>query len=304
MKTIYIDPNIKQPQIFKDVFLKYKGFNVTFDLKEYLPKTVEIAIIWLEVPSILKEFSNLKLILVCGSGIDQIINSTLIPYSIPLVRLVDFNLRERVANYVLKYVKIHFNNLNEESNSKNISSTSNDVKKTIGIMGLGLVGSAVAKKLNDNSFEVYGWVKTHKKRSIENVFIGYSELNEFAKKCEIIICQLPLTKETEGILNSKLFNNLPKGSYIINVGRGSHLNEDDLMSALQSGQLSGACLDVFNIEPLPENHIFYSNSKITITPHIAGIIDPINQANYAIEIINNFFNSKEVEGIVNYDFKY
>lgn len=308
-KAIYIDPSIKQPEKFKSVLEGYgDNIKVISKVVDCAPETIEVAIIWLSVPQIIRTFCNLKLLLVCGSGVDHLINSDLLPRSVPLVRLVDRNLRERVADYVLKHVNIYFNDGSAGVNLKvapsNVLFETGCTKRVIGILGLGLVGTAIADKLIKNGFEVCGWVKKYKKRSIENVYVGASELKEFAENCNVIVCQLPLTADTRGILNKELFNAMPQGSHLINVGRGGHLNENDLIVALNSGQLSGACLDVFNVEPLPLDHNFHSNSKITVTPHIAGIIEPENLAHYAMTVIRSFYENKEVEGIVDYKSNY
>ena len=305
MKIIFIDSSVKEPEVFKSILESESETHiVTTDFDKYSPEEIDIAIIWLQVPPIINSFSNLELILVCGSGIDHIIDNDNLPEGIPLIRLVDHGLRKRVANYVFDHIN-EFRNRLVETDGKLLSwdrqLKEEGAQKTnlkVGIMGLGLIGSTIAQTLESHGIELYGWARTNKKRVIKNVFIGRSSLKIFAEQCDVIICQLPLTPATKGILNKELFISMPKGGYIINVGRGAHLNEDDLLDAIETGQLSGASLDVFTIEPLPENHPFHEIPEIRITPHIAGIIDPQKQANYAYNVIQNFYSKKRVEGIV------
>lgn len=160
------------------------------------------------------------------------------------------------------------------------------VKPKVGIMGLGLIGSITASKLRNMGYEVCGGVKTSRPRFAE-VYVGLEEIDDFAKQCEVIVCQLPLTEEMRGILNRRLFSVLPDGAYLISVGRGAHVVEDNLLLAIETGKLSGASLDVFEIEPLPVNHPFQAIPQITITPHIAGYVGTETQAPYAAEVINN-----------------
>ncbi len=305
MKIIFIDSSVKEPEVYKKIFgNEGEKYLVTTNFDKYSLEEIDIAIIWLQVPPIISSFSNLELILVCGSGIDHILDNNRLPEDVPIIRLVDHDLRKRVANYVLDHILEYQKKLVTADDKllaggerlKEESANQSNLK--VGIMGLGLIGSTVAQTLESLGIEVYGWARTNKKRVIKSVFIGRSSLSIFARQCDVIVCQLPLTPATTGILNKELFNSMPKGGYIINVGRGAHLDDDDLIDAIETGQLLGASLDVFTIEPLPENHPFHEIPEIRITPHIAGIIDPEKQASYAYNVIQKFYRRKRVEGIV------
>lgn len=305
MKVIYVDRSVKEPDVYKKVFEeKSDVYRVLTDLHDCTPEEIDIAIIWLHVPIILKSFTNLEMILVCGSGIDHIIDKNTLPDDVPIVRLVDFDLRKRVANYVVDDVINYQNKINNaqyDTWAAGDRPNNMPLKKPplkVGIMGLGLIGSTIARVLERPGIEIFGWVRTTKERVIKNVFTGRSSLTKFAKQCKIIICQLPLTPATKGILNKELFYSMPKGGYIINVGRGEHLNEEDLLEAIATGHLLGASLDVFKVEPLPEDHPFHKNENIKITPHVAGIIDPEKQASYALGVVKDFYNKEQVEGMV------
>lgn len=297
MLNIYIDKGVKDVTLFKQVLNSSSlGINAFSNLTEVVPNQVDVAVIWLKVPSSLKEFINLKLLLISGSGIDHIIHSSLLPRSVPTIRLVDEKLRNNVADYVVNAIYQYKKLINEPKNS--------DI--TIGVLGLGLIGNKSIEKLNQLGYKTIGWAKSNnKKRSIREVFYGDDNLNKFANQCQVIVCQLPLSEKTKYILNKSLFYSMPKGGYIINVGRGEHLNEDDLISAIIEKHLKGACLDVFRIEPLPKDDKLQNKQEIKLTPHIAGGIFPKEQAIYAIEVIQNFFEgNKQLEGLVDFNDKY
>jgi glyoxylate/hydroxypyruvate reductase A len=156
-------------------------------------------------------------------------------------------------------------------------------------MGLGQLGKDAAKKLSYLGFPVSGWSQTPKDIEGVKCFAGDKALEDFLSQARILICMLPLTPKTKGILNHKTFAKLPAGAYIINIARGQHLIENDLLAALDSGQLGGACLDVFEVEPLPEDHPFWSHPKILVTPHISSITYP---QTVAPQIIENYQRAK------------
>ncbi len=167
----------------------------------------------------------------------------------------------------------------------------------VGIMGLGVLGYDAAKKLHAMGFQVNGWSqRTKKYPEIAHSFAGLDALPEFLQASNILICLLPLTPATTGILNKDVFSQLPEGAYLINVARGMHLNEEDLLEALETGKLSGACLDVFQQEPLPVDHPFWSQPGITITPHIASITNPASAAG---QVIANYYSAISGKPLIN-----
>lgn len=297
MLNVYVDKGVKDSELFKqELNSSSLEINAFSNFSEVAPNQVDVAVIWLTVPSCLKEFINLKLLLTSGSGIDHIIDSSLLPLSVPTIRLVDEKLRNKLADYVVNAID-HYKSLIDEPKNSDI---------TIGMMGLGLMGDKSVKKLNQLGYKVIGWAKSiKKKRSIKEVYFGEDGLDSFAIQCQVIVCQLPLTEKTQDILNKKLFDSMPKDGYIINVGRGAHLNEVDLIATINEKHLKGACLDVFKIEPLPEDDKLQNQPGIKLTPHIAGGIFPKEQAKYAIEVIQNFIEGdKQQEGLVDYNKKY
>ena len=174
----------------------------------------------------------------------------------------------------------------------------------IAIMGYGEIGQFVARKLTDFGFRVCGWNRSRKHDGHIQVYSGRDELGEFLGKANVLVCLLPLTDETENILNAQNLSQLPPGAYLINAGRGDHLVESDLLTVLDSGQLSGALLDVFREEPLPDQHPFWFHEKITVTPHIASITNPASASVQVVENYRRVLNDEPLLHLVDLDSGY
>ena len=172
----------------------------------------------------------------------------------------------------------------------------NFLDKTVGIMGLGFLGTHTAKTLHSLGVKVIGWSQSPKQLSEIRYFAGAGEFKDFLAQTDILVCMLPLTPNTQNILNLNNFNCLPKGAYLINIGRGEHLVENDLLAALDSGQLTGACLDVFRQEPLPPEHPFWLHPRIRVTPHIASVTNP---ATALPQILENYRRMRAGEPLLN-----
>src|SRR6185312_1106621 len=153
----------------------------------------------------------------------------------------------------------------------------------IGILGLGEIGTVAGERLRAFGFPVSGWSRTRKTVDGIKSYAGGGEFEAFLNQSDFLICLLPLTPDTRGILNAKTFAMLPQGGYVINAARGGHLIEDDLIAALDSGHLAGATLDVFQTEPLPKQSPIWKHRGIVATPHIAAISDPLVAANFVTD---------------------
>lgn len=239
---------------------------------------VTYAVVWKPADGAFLPFANLKAIVSLGAGIDHVLADTKLPRQIPIIRTVGTDLTQRMREYVALHVLSHHRDMPTISTNQRARQWKQLVvppatDRPVGVMGLGNLGSAAASTLSALGFETLGWSRTQ--REIEGIttFAGDAEFAAFLGRCEILVCLLPLTDATTGILNAELFAKLPKGASVINVGRGPHLVDDDLLAALDSGQLSHATLDVFHVEPLPSEHPFWSHPRITVTPHIASLID-------------------------------
>ena len=238
------------------------------------PAKVRVGVFWDQPTTGLTAYGSLVAVLSLGAGINQLDPET-IPPGVQIARLVDPNLTGAMTEYCLAGVLRFYRNLDayERERRWNFSAPVPREEFTVGVMGLGVLGSAVAARLAVNGFPVRGW--SARQKIIEGVhcYAGQEALGTFADGLRCLICLLPLTSETKGILNARLFERLAKDATVINVGRGGHLVEPDLLAALESGQLRGAMLDVFSEEPLPSGHPFWRNSRILITPHVAAISD-------------------------------
>lgn len=272
------------------------------------PDMTDVAVVWLRANDIFSHFPNLQLVLSCGVGVETLLREISLPKSVNVVRLTDFGLRDQVSDYVTLAVLQHTRNWNHFRMCQGAriweSPLSPLRKPEVGLMGAGTIGVEAYRKLTALGFNVNVWVRTIKSRQVTNVYVGESELESFARKSEVLVCMLPLTKNTHEILNRQLFDTLPKGAYLINVGRGEQIVEADLLSALDCGQLSGACLDVFAKEPMPGDCWIWSHPKVTVTPHIASRLNAEDQAMYAIDVISKHFDRKPMEGVVNRDIGY
>ena len=267
----------RDPKVWVNAIREQQPDAELFEYNEpHDPNKVTYAVTWKHPKGAFNKYPNLEVIASIGAGVDHIICDPEIPRSALITRVIDEQLTRDMSTFILSLVLDKMRNISLHHGEKKWNplpyQTLNDEK--IGIMGLGVLGKAAALTLSRNGFQVSGWSKTKKQIEGVNTYHGEKGLQAFLKGTSILICLLPLTSETESILNKELFEQLPKGAYIINVARGEHLVEHDLLEMLDKGHLSGASLDVFRTEPLPEEHPFWKHPKVHITPHIASVTDP------------------------------
>lgn len=242
------------------------------------PDTVEYAVVWRPRPGDLARFPNLKAIVSIGAGIDHVLADPKLPTHVPIIRTVGDDLTQFMREYVALHVLRHHRNRPRQVAAEASQTWETVVvppapQRRVGVMGLGNLGKAAAQTLAGIGFKTVGWARSP--RCIEGVecFAGSDAFDAFLAGTQIIVNLLPLTNDTRGILNKALFDKLPTGACLINAARGPHLVEDDLLQALKDGQIAQATLDVFNTEPLPKDHPFWTHTAITVTPHIASRID-------------------------------
>ncbi|CAG9275223.1 D-3-phosphoglycerate dehydrogenase [Paraburkholderia unamae] len=236
------------------------------------PDDIDVLLAWTALEEAVR-LPNLKLVQCLGAGIDHLVGLP-IPDRVPLARLVDNSQVAGFVEYVVGAVlgfhrdRHHFRKSQEKScwtrRPRMLS-----CERRVGIMGLGEMGAPCAIALSKYDFSVSGWSRTLKTLPGVQCYAGERQLNEFLQGLDILVCALPLTPGTDGILNDQLFSKLALGACVINVGRGGHCNEQHLVDALASGRLSGALLDVTSVEPLPTNHPLWNVQGLEITPHIA-----------------------------------
>jgi glyoxylate/hydroxypyruvate reductase A len=262
---------------------------------------IEFALSWNHPPGEFKKYRHLKCIASLGAGIDHLLADSDLPVGVPITRVVEHSMAQSMSEYVvlavLNYCRQFAVYRTDQSQKKwqpRIPLLAADMR--IGIMGMGQLGKDAASKLITLGFPVSGWSKTPKTIEGVDCLAGAEALDDFLSQTRILICMLPLTPLTKGILSRKTFNRLPTGAYVINVARGAHLIEDDLLAALDADQLSGACLDVFKVEPLPPDHPFWEHPKITVTPHISSIT--FSKA-VAPQIIENYRRSQSGQPLLN-----
>ena len=288
MALLFI-PGSFNPQLWISAL---KNVDPTLDIRVWPdvgnPNDIEFALVWRYPSGILKQFPDLKCISSLGAGVDHIMSDHERPQHVPIVRVIDKLLVRDMTQYIVLAVLNYTRHYDEYRNyQKNQQWTrlppNNEIN--VGIMGLGQLGQDAAAKLRDLGFAVLSWSNSAKDFAGIKVFQGDKQFSTFLAQTHILVNLLPLTPATRDILNQTTFQQLPKGAYIINVARGDHLVENDLIIALDSGQLSGASLDVFRTEPLPPSHPFWLHPKIKITPHSASVTNP---KSVAAQIVDNY----------------
>jgi glyoxylate/hydroxypyruvate reductase A len=243
------------------------------------PAAVDVALCWLPPEGWLASFPNLKLTHSLGAGVDHVLGDKRYPAHVPLVRLVDPLMTRAMTEYVtFQVLRLHLREptfRRQQSQRQWIPHFPPQAsERKVGILGQGELGAASAAALVALGFDVAGWSRTPKQLPGVACFSGAAEFGAFLARSEILVCLLPLTSATEGILSAAAFDRMPRGAGIINVGRGRHLVEADLLAALDSGQLSEAVLDVFPKEPLAPEHPFWMHERIVVTPHVAALTNP------------------------------
>jgi glyoxylate/hydroxypyruvate reductase len=257
------------------------------------PMEIDYALVWRPEPGFLASLPSLKLILSLGAGVDHLLGDPQLPRHIPIVRLVDPHMTDAMSEYVvLQVLRLHRRDLEyraqQEAGIWRELDQQNAAARRVGILGLGELGQDAAKKLKALGFDVAGWSRSEKNLGGIASYAGATGFAPLLSRSEILICLLPLTTETEGILNANTLALLPKGAALVNAARGAHLVEEDLLAALASGQISAAVLDVFRQEPLPAGHPFWRHPRVIITPHVAAFTNPVTAAPIILDNIRRF----------------
>jgi glyoxylate/hydroxypyruvate reductase A len=234
------------------------------------PNAVRYLVTWTAPDRLAEIYPNLRLIFSVGAGVDQL-DLTTLPPRIGVVRMLEPGLAEQMREYVsLGVLALHRDlplYLNNQRDGRWLPTANRRAsERRVGVMGLGNLGRAALDALAPFGFPLAGWSRSAK--SIPGVDC-FTDLEAFLARTDILVCLLPLTPETTGILDASLFARLPEGARLLHAGRGRQLDHEALLTALDAGQISSAMLDVTDPEPLPPEHPLWRHPRVIITPHIA-----------------------------------
>ena len=271
------------------------------------PARVRYAAVWKPQPGALRLFPNLGVIFNLGAGVDAVVADETLP-AVPLVRVAVDDLTRRMTEYVVMHVLMHHRQQSYYAQSQRQKVWAPRLQWAagalrVGVMGLGVLGRDAAQVLARIGFDVAGWSATAKSIPGVACFSGGGEFDRFLARTDLLVCLLPLTQATRGILNRRTFERLARdgklgGPVIINAGRGGLQVEDDILGALDDGTLVAATLDVFGTEPLPADSPFWSNPRVTLSPHNAADTDPDAISVYVAEQIAAFERGETLINVV------
>ncbi|WP_338768561.1 glyoxylate/hydroxypyruvate reductase A [Massilia sp. METH4] len=241
------------------------------------PPPCDYAVVWAPPEAMLRELAEVKAVFLMGAGADAILkHGSALPAHVPLVRLGDAGMGVQMGEYVVHAVLRHYRRFDQYEDQAAVGEwralvTHDRATFTVGVMGAGALGRRVLDCLRPFGFPLQAWSRSEKDIDGVRCFAGNEGLDAFLRSTRVVVCMLPLTDTTANILNRANLGKLPHGAYVINVARGAHVSEPDLLAYIRSGHIAGATLDVFRNEPLPRQHPFWDEPRITITPHISAL---------------------------------
>jgi glyoxylate/hydroxypyruvate reductase A len=246
-------------------------------------RACDVALVWAPPAHALSGLPNLKGIILQGQGVDHMMADASVPRTVPLVRLVDPDMSAALSHWaILNALDFwrHGPQYRDQQSQKTWAQIPQRPSSggIVGVMGVGAIGTVIAQRFAALGFTVRGWARTQRKIEDVTVFAGAEGLAGFAAGAEVIVSVLPLTPDTNGVMNRDFFDRLAPGAFIINGGRGPQIVDKDLLAALDRGQVGGAALDVFATEPLPADHPFWAHPKIRVWPHVAAQTNPNSAA--------------------------
>lgn len=266
------------------------------------PAAVRYLVAWQPPADIGTLFPNLEVMFSVAAGVDQL-DLSAVPAHLPVVRMVDPNLIASMAEYVVMGVLMLHRDLldylqfQRDGRWQEIRVTT-AARRRVGIMGLGSLGTAAIERLRPFGFPLAGWSRSPKAIAGVECFAGEEGFHAFLARTDILVCLVPLTPETRGILNAETFARLPAGAGLVQVGRGGHLVDADLVAALDSDHLRGAIVDVVSTEPAPPGHPFWNHPKIVLTPHVASMTQPQTAAHVFLDNVRRHQRGEPLLGTV------
>lgn len=243
------------------------------------PAEIDYAFVWHPPAGLFAQLTGLRAVFSLGAGVERLLANPELPPDMPLVRMVDPSLGADMAIYVTMQVLHYHRRMPEMARNQRAAAwVPLDVpvaaRRRVGILGYGALGALCAERLAPFGFDIGIWSRRPKQAPGLRAYAGMAELAAFLAASDILVCLLPLTEDTRGILDARAFAAMPRGSHLINAGRGGHVVEADLLAALESGQIAHATLDVFAEEPLAAAHPFWRHERVTVTPHVAALTQP------------------------------
>ena len=262
---------------------------------------IDAIVVWKHVHGELQGYPNLRVICNLGAGVEHVLGDNNLPAGVPITRVVDPRMTGAMAEYVLLHVlryhrRFDETQANQQARRWEYLPPDNAATTTIGFLGLGELGQHAARAVGALGFAIAGWSRSPKSLEAVTTYHGDDGLTAFLNSLKMLVCLLPLTAETEGIINTKTLSALPQGAYLINAARGGHVVDADLIAALDYGTLEGATLDVFHEEPLPDDHPFWTHPRVTVTPHNAADSFP---EDVAPQLIDNIHRALEGRKLLN-----
>jgi glyoxylate/hydroxypyruvate reductase A len=263
----------------------------------------DYAVLWAPPAALLVQLAHVKAIFLAGAGVDAILKFGDKLPAAPIIRLGDAGMAVQMAEYVTHAVLRYFRRFDdyEKQARRGIWAPLPPFDKrefSVGVLGMGMLGGRVLEAMAHFGFPLRGWSRTGKQVDGVECFSGIGSLGEFLAGTRVLVCMLPLTPETTTLLDRARLSLLPKGAYLINVARGAHVAEPDLLTLIRSGHLAGATLDVFRNEPLPAPHPFWEEPRITMTPHISALTVRHDSVRQIAGKINQLENGEPVTDVV------
>ena len=239
----------------------------------------DYAVTWAPTPAMLAHLAHVKAIFVTGAGVDGIMKFADALPNVPIIRLGDAGMAIQMAEYVAYAVLRYFRRFDEYDAQarRGVWQQLPQHRKedfSVGVMGMGVLGTRVLQALAGLGFPLRGWSRSARQTEGVACYAGMEQLDDFLRGTRVLVCMLPLTPETASLLDRQRLSLLPQGAYLINVARGAHVAETDLLALIRQGHIAAATLDVFRTEPLPQPHPFWDEARITLTPHIAALTLP------------------------------
>jgi len=257
------------------------------------PSEINCALLWGPPPELFDELDNLEVIFSIGAGVDSLLTCPTLPAHLPIVRMVELELTAGMVEFCLFHV-LRFHRLMHLFENHRVERRWEELTQvpasevTVGIMGLGVLGQALARQLSALRYRVIGYRRGPGEVDGMEVFHGADQFEAFMRRSEILVALMPSTPETNKMINRRTLSWLSSGAYFINAGRGDLVDEADLVAALDEGSLAGAALDVFETEPLPKESTLWTHPNVYITPHIASITHPPTACRYIADAISRY----------------